>query len=439
MQKKLSYLWLILGLGSQLQIVASLSITECIVLFSAPFIFLKSYAQMKKDGVMPFFWMSILVIVGCVIGCVANHSHPMAVLRGMATTCLISCSIIFSHWIIRNDPSGFKWMFLGGALSGVVSTFVFQNAVEMAQFGGDVDLIMSGPLFWIKRLGAFVMLPTKGWYVHMPMSVNLVAPLFMAVFAMFTSQSGRSSALASFAFVAIVLVGGRSRRTMMRISKNFWLLCCIGIVGIFVAYTVYKTAATKGWLGEAARTKYELQSRGEDSIGRLILGGRAEAFVGLLACRDKPIVGWGPWAVDTKGYFEEFMSKYGTLEDVIELQKSQQRMAMMGILDNRMIKCHAYITEFWVWYGIFGLMFWIYAMFVLVRYLRQDCYVVPQWFAWLACAIPGMFWGIFFSPFQDRFGVPMFLVACLMVRAVRKGVFQLPVEMVAEIEKSERR
>ena len=273
----------------------------------------------------------------------------------------------------------------------------------------------------------------------MPTAVNIGAPLFMAFFAMFTSQSGRSSALVSLGFVVLVLVGGRSRRTMVRISKYFWMLCCTGIVGVFVAYNAYKTAATRGWLGEDARVKYELQSQGEDSIGRLILGGRAEAFVGLLACRDKPIVGWGPWAIDTKGYFEEFMSKYGTMEDVIALQKTQQRLAMMGVRGDRMIKCHAYITEFWVWYGIFGLMFWIYVIFVLLRYLRQDCFIVPQWFAWLACAIPGMFWAIFFSPFQDRFGVSMLLVACLMVRAVRRGTFMLPFEMVQEIEKAEKR
>ena len=439
MHKKKTLLWLILGLGSQLQVVASLSITEIIVLAASPFIFLKNHQQMNRDGIMPFFWMSILVVVGCIIGCVANHTDPKAVLRGMATTCLISCSIIFSHWIIRKDPSGFKWMMLGGAFSGIISTFCFQNAVELAQTGGDVDLIVSGPLFWIKRLGAFVTLPTRGWYMHMPTAVNAVAPLFMAVFSMLTTQSGRSAALSSIAFVAIVLIGGKRPKTMMRISRYFWLIGCVGIVAIFAMHRVYKIAAMKGWLGEDSRVKYEIQSKGEDSIGRLLLGGRAEAFIGLLACRDKPIVGWGPWAVDTKGYREEFMMKYGTMEDVMELYKRQQRLAAMGVTKDDMIKCHAYITEFWVWYGIFGLLFWLYVMYVMLRYLRQDCYAVPQWFAWLACAIPGMFWSIFFSPFQSRFGAPLFVVACLMSRAVRKGVFQLPLEMIDEIKKVERR
>ena len=104
-----------------------------------------------------------------------------------------------------------------------------------------------------------------------------------------------------------------------------------------------------------------------------------------------------------------------------------------GISD-KMIGCHSYITEFWLWYGIWGLVFWLYIIYVLLRYLKQDVAAVPQWFAWLACSIPGVFWGIFFSPFSDRFGVTLFVVACLMARAVRTGKFQLPLEMVQEIK-----
>ena len=439
MGNRFAFIWFMLGIGSKLQLVASLSITELVVLVFAPFIFMKNYRQMRRDGVMTFFVVALLVVVGCAVACVANQSHPMAVLRGMATTCLIACSIVFSHWIIRKDPSGFKWMFAGVAFSSVMSTFYFQNAVELADTGGDVDLIVAGPIFWIQRVGAFVMMPLKGWYIHMPIVVIVVAPLFMAAFSMLSSTSGRSLALTAIAFVSIALIGGKRRCTMMRVARNFWPILCIGGVGILAIHRVYKISAMQGWLGEESRRKYEIQSHGENSIGRLLLGGRAESFIGLLACRDKPIVGWGPWAIDTKGYREEFMTKYGTMEDVMDLYKSQQWLSARGVIKDKLIQCHAYITEFWLWYGIFGLLFWVYVMFVLLRYLRQDCFAVPQWFGWLACSIPGIFWGIFFSPFADRFGVPMFVVACLMARAVRKGAFLLPVEMVEEIEMVERR
>ena len=438
MRNNYKALWFLVGLCSSLQVVASLSITEILVLVSAPFIFIKNYQLMRRDGVMPFFILSLLVMIGCVVASIANKTELRFVLRGMAVTSLISCSIVFSHWILRKDPNGFKWMFLGGAISGILSTFVMQSAVELVQFGDDADAIMSGPTYWIQRLGAFINLPTKGWYLQTPMLYNIVAPLFMAAFSMLTTVSGRSAALGAIAFAALVIIGGQEQRTMARLSRHFWGICGVGILAVFVMHAAYRVVATKGLLGEDARQKYEIQSHGENSIGRLILGGRAQAFVGLLACRDKPIVGWGPWAIDTQGYREEFMTKYGTMEDVMEFYKSQQRLGAMGIANDRLIPCHAYITEFWVWYGIAGLIFWIYVMFVLLRYLRQDAYAVPQWFAWLACSIPGMFWSIFFSPFSSRFGVSLFIVACLMARAVRKGLFSLPSQMVMEIERVDR-
>ena len=149
------------------------------------------------------------------------------------------------------------------------------------------------------------------------------------------------------------------------------------------------------------------------------------------------IIGWGPWAMDENGYAEEFIMKYGTMEDVHSMVKALEWQRMLGI-SRQMLSCHAYITEFWAWYGIWGLVFWLYVIFVILRYLKHDVAVVPQWYAWLACSIPGVFWGIFFSPFSDRVGIPLFTVACLMARSVRMGAFLLPNEMLREIENLER-
>ena len=441
MNKRLTWIWLLLGLGNYLQVVASLSITELLVLVSAPFVFFKTRNEMKRDGVMPFFWLSLMVIVGCIIASIANKTELPAVIRGMAVTCLVSCSIIVSHYLLRRDPGGFKWFMIGGAISMTLSTFIFKQSVEVTMLGASSEEIMGGTLFWIKRLGGFITIPTRGWYLHMPWIVNVTTPLFMAIFSISTSVSGRGSALRSVAFVALVLIGGKTRKSMSRISRHFVLMCVVGICGALSMYVLYKTAAKSNWLGDAARVKYERQTHGgQGGIGRLILGGRGESFIGMLACRDKPIVGLGPWAVDRDGYVEEFIERFGTYEDVLNLQRSRMNAARSGVsFGGGIIPCHAYITQFWLWYGIFGLLFWVYVIFVLLRFLKQDVSVVPQWFAWLVCAVPSMFWDIFFNPFSERFGVPLFVVACLMARAVRKGSFHLPWGMIAEIERVERK
>ena len=439
MHKKLTLLWFVLGLGSKLQVIASLSITEMIVLISAPFLFIKGYRQMRSDGVMPFFLLSLMVILGCIVASIANGTRAEFVLRGLAVTVLVACSIIVSHWLIRRDPAGFKWFILAVPISAIISTFYFKASVEMTMLGESSEEIIRGPIFWITRLNPLVLAPTKGWYLQMPTVFNVLAPLFMVIFAMLMSISGRATALSAIGFAALVIIGGKTRRSMNRISRHFGLLCLIGISLVSVAYIGYKVFASNGWLGEDALKKYENQSEGgKGGLGRLILGGRGESFIGLLACRDKPIVGWGPWARDENGYTEEFMLKYGTWDDYQNFLGYQSFLIRYGITD-RMLSCHAYITEFWAWYGIWGLVFWLYVIFVLLRYLKQDIAAVPQWYAWLACSIPGVFWGIFFSPFADRFGIPLFVVACLMARAVRQGRFSLPPEMIREIEKAERK
>ena len=238
--RKATGIWLLLGLGWKLQVIASLSITEIVVLACAPFIFVKNYRKMKRDGVMPLFILSLLVVFGCIVASLANHTQMQYVLRGLAVTCIVSCSIIFSHWILRLDPGGFRWFVLTMPISVMLSTFVFRTSVETTMLGETAEEIMGGPIFWISRLKPLVLAPTKGWYLQMPWFVNMAAPIFMAVFSVITSVSGRSAALATIGFAAFVLIGGKSRKSMSRIARHFWLLCGGGVLLVFAMYCGYK-------------------------------------------------------------------------------------------------------------------------------------------------------------------------------------------------------
>lgn len=443
MYKKHTLAWFLFGLGTQLQIIASLSFTELFVFIAAPFIFLREKDYMRRNGIMPFFWMSLLVVVGCVVACIANYTEPVFVLRGMAVTCLLPCTVVVGHWMLRRDMGGFKWMLIGTAISGVLCTFVFQKSVEITGLAGGVagegavDAIISGPIYWISRLNAVLKAIPQGWYLQCPTIVSLGIPLFMAGFSMLTTVSGRSAALSVIGTVAILLIGGKKRESIRsRLCNRFALWCCVAIVGVFCVHTLYRVAATQGWLGEEALQKYEHQTQGDTSIKKLLLGGRMESFCGLIACVDKPIIGFGPWAMDNDGYVSEFLSKYATFEDYENFLRTEAWNLKQG-RTMRMIPCHAYITEFWLWFGIFGLLFWVYIIFALLRYLKQDCWAVPQWFMWLAASIPGYFWGVFFSPWSARISGIVFVVACLMARAVRQGKQELPIYMIEQIRKVE--
>ena len=115
MSNKRALGWFLFGLGGQLQIVASLSITELFVFVAAPFLFFNERVHMKRNGIMPFFSLSLALVFGCVVACIANHTAPNYALRGMAVCCLMPCAIVVTHWMLRKDLSELKWSFVSGA------------------------------------------------------------------------------------------------------------------------------------------------------------------------------------------------------------------------------------------------------------------------------------------------------------------------------------
>jgi len=437
-------LWFLFGLGSQLQIIASLSFTELFVYGAAVALISSEYYHMRRNGVLPLFWISICLVANAALSCLVNGTHPALVLRGMAVVTLIPCTVVVGHWMLRKDMVNFKWMLVGVAISSVLCTFVFQQSVELSTWadGGGAHAaedIMGGVLFWKSRISALVSAITKGWYMQLPIAFVLSAQLGFAAFSLLSTVSGRGTALCTIASAALVLLGGKNPERIKRaICRHFILLCLMaGALGLGVK-TLYQVAVVNGWLGEAALHKYEVQTKGDTSVMGLLLGGRMEAFCGLLACRDRPLIGFGPWPLDEHGYINEFMAKYGTPEDYDKLIKEQKFEAARGNPIG-MIPAHSAVTSFWVSYGIFGLIFWLYVTFVHIRYLRQDCYVVPQWFMWLAASIPGFLWDMLFNPFSARVGSVLFIVAVLLVRAVRRGTMPLPMEYLIQIQELKRK
>lgn len=188
-----------------------------------------------------------------------------------------------------------------------------------------------------------------------------------------------------------------------------------------------------------ARIKYEQQTKNGTSVVQVLIRGRAEAFCGLYAALDNPIWGFGPWAEDKNEYWARFLEKFGSQEDAVEYYKYKLYEAQKGRSLVGMLPCHSMIMQFWVWYGIFGLLYWLYVLWAFFRYFRRELDTVPQWFGYLAGGMPAILWNVFFSPFGNRVMYTTFVVAILMVHAIRKGSVRLPASMLYDVNNSERR
>ena len=428
-------MFFLFGLGDSLQLVASLSFSEIFILLAAPVLLMTGeYRQMKRSGTHVLFLLATAVLLGAVINYFHFGSIPYYTIRRFAQVVVVLCAIVVVHWMLRNDMMGYKWWLVGVAISLILSTFIFQQAVEVVKSQGDTREIIRGPIYWIQRMKNFVYLPIGGWYLKTPYLYAVGAPLVFAAFCLITSISGRGAAIAAVGVSALMLAAGKKVRSIKRIHRYFWIFMFSVLILIPIGNAGYRYLALSGALGEMAEKKYLGQTHGKSGTIRLLIGGRSESLAGIYACMHQPIFGFGLCGKDPTGYHEEFIRKFGSSEDIEKMYLTEQWLARYGLSRADLgIPTHSFIGAFWVYFGCFGLIFWIYVLYVLFRYIKRDAWAVPQWYGWIACMIPGTVWDIFFSPFSGRVQVTMLVVACLIVRAVRLGRMHLPLEMASEI------
>ena len=423
---------------TQVRIIGSIGLSEFAFFIAAPFVFARNYTLLKRDGFVTALNLSLLSLLGCWVASIYNNIEWPFLLRGCASAYSIFAGIVCYHHLLRENNAGIKWFLVGFCLTGVINTFFLQTSVESSLYAGNAtgveaaEGIMSSPIYWIKRLTPFVALPYRGWYLSTPLVYCVMAPLSMALFAILTSESGRSAALGMMGATAMILLGGKSVRRMQSISRHFVRYLILAIVAILIANLGYRWSATSGVLGEKAQVKYERQTHGSSSILKLLMGGRLAFFVGVYAGCKQPIVGYGPWAVDNYGYMQDFLAKYGTEEDYKEYIDNSV------FFTNKVayIPAHSHIIGSWISNGIFGLIFWLYVIYKILEFIRKNLGAVPQWYGLLAAGMPPLLWDIFFSPYTSRMYFPFYFTMLLFANAIAKGRIPMPPAMIAEIVKS---
>jgi len=439
---------LLLGMFSmtQIRLIGSCGISEAVILFIAPYLFVNDYAELRRDGFLPVTWLSLLVVAGCCIASVYNDTPFACFIRGFAAPAVLFSTLVVGHHLLRRSLSGIKWFYLGLAISWTINIFVFQRSVEYDAWASGVtgldavEDVMSSPIFWTGRISHWLEIPLRGWFYMTPTWFAVLAPLGLFVFAVLTTESGRSTAVCAISAAALALSGGKKIKRLCRLQRQFVVLVVLAAVGAMGLSSLYKTAALNGWMGEKSYKKYVAQITGREKQGVLgvLMGGRVEFFAGLYATWLHPIVGYGPWPIDKEGVYDDFILKYGTNEDFEAREKNAIAMRAQGFNIVDFVPSHSHIIGYWTWYGISGFLFWLYVLCQIVRYFRKDLATVPQWFGLLGLATPGMLWSIFFSPVGDLIPETMFIVALMMTRAVRMGAVPLSPEMIEEIRKVER-
>lgn len=419
MDKNLSSILLFLiGLLSwtRISLVGRIGIAELVCLIVGPVLFLQDYNSLRRHGFLTICWLWLAVCVGCLISSLYNHSIFIKWMKGVATPLTTFGLVVVIYHLMRKNLDGFRWLILGWSLTGVF-TFVVSGAsfaallAEEGQIGSNETAVMRMYLF-----APLVLIPTRCWYTKVPAWCSFFVLSIYGVYTLSASASGRSTALSILAGAALIAAGGKSVKKMGLIKKHIFLFLIGAVVFAFIAKAGYARAAKSGLLGERSRQKYEQQTRGKDSMLALLMGGRIQFFAGAYAALKQPIFGYGPWPVDKEGIYEVFLAQYGDYDDARIYSENLKLKGGIGEIPS-----HSHIVGFWVWYGIAGLILWVYVLYIAYQFFRRYIDVVPQWYGMFATLIPALLWNVFFSPFGERTETAGLIVALLIARAIATG------------------
>ena len=420
------FLLFLIGLFSQTQISVGgkLGISELVMVVCAPFVFLKNITLFKRDGSLCYFWLIILWLLGALFVDFYTENYIPFMMKGIAVPITVFANSACIYVLLRKNFDNLKWLLLGIAISGVVSIFIFQRgtAGDLADSLGmeaGIERVTGYKLFWVTQLTTWLTLPISGWYQKVPKTYSIPAILFLSAFNL--ASGGRSAFLVMAVSLLLITFAGKTREALKFIKKHIVfmlvLLCLMGVV----AKMTYQFAAKQGLMGDAEEIKYEHDTEQGSSALQLLMSSRGGTFVGLWAALDKPILGHGSVALDTHGYVLDFSSKYGTLEAYKQIEETRRQFGA------RVIPAHSHIINFWMWHGIFGLVFWLYVIVMTSKTLFSRMHIYPPWFGYLAVTIPAFFWDVLFSPLGLRVNAATLFVVMLLVAKLNRDQHRMPV------------
>lgn len=330
--------------------------------------------------------------------------------RGWATIGIFLILFAVLHQLVSGDIRRVYWLLFGAAVGGLLQQFFQPSHFFEAEpwkfgFGPPLALLLiacAGKNYWktqrfqIRWIVGLLAFGTLSFYLN-------------------------ARSLGGFVILTALFAWGRTTRWGRRLAArrpSFGRLVLVGCCGLVLAAAVlksYELAVTRGWLGESALQKYEMQASGK--LG-LIIGGRVEVIPAMFAVMHSPLIGHGSWAKDPR--YRDYL---WLLQDLgYEYSDAQLDMT---IEKSDLIPCHSHILQAWVWAGVLGAVFWASAFILLVLVLIRTFQHPHPLFVPVIFLGAWDLWNILFSPFGSmmRFHWAMtltvYLTALMLMRHSR--------------------
>jgi hypothetical protein len=386
----------------EIPLVGRLFATDVLCVVLIPLLSLRTSSRKTSPGELHFYIFAFLWLAGAILSDLYRDMPFEDYARGWAMIFFSITNFTALRLLIGKD--------MDKAVLVVFLLFA-ANALRTALGIGDVDF--SGDLLgsgWKFGYGAFAIsasllagpLLTRN---RLPSAVAAPLPFVTSLLSL-VANARNLFAISLLAAVAGHLIP-RWKRGLSR-SKLAGVVVAMGVASAG-AYNLYSYAAGDGLLGFEAQRKYEIQTQG--SLG-LLLSGRVEMLASTQAIVDSPLIGHGSWMNDVS-YIDMLVAR---------LESAGVRPPDEVATWNR-IPSHSCLFGSWVENGVFGGLFWIWALWIVVRgvYAAIRCPSPYTGFAVFVGVL--MIWDIFFSPFglERRVTVPASLYL-LMLAAERNAM-----------------
>jgi hypothetical protein len=412
------------GVGSGLfvQIIGYLSFLEIFLLVTLPVSIERSVRAATMPGARAFSCLWLLWVIGQVISDVANGNDFGFAARGLAKAFFSGFVTLALLPSMLQRPRLFESFLAGIPVAHLIGARFFRSGAYLRQDGRGW---MTGEDLGWESWGGYLVttclayLVARFWRSRPWLCTLATAAMGPVHVAMGSRATGLYYILAACLMPLVIDVTRNTNKSSVKRTRwktnppwgRFFAALALMIVAVVIVKDSYEYYASTGVLGEKALRKYEKQTE----FGNLIMGARQGPFIGIAAAVDKPILGHGSWARMEKDYLAAASDLFG-----VEFRREK------GFNYHRVfIPSHSMIIAAWVEGGIFGLVFWVFALLFVAVNLPRAVLVLPDYAGVILINSMGFFWSVLFSPIQSRnytamIMVPL-LVASVLMRAQKRA------------------
>lgn len=363
----------------KIELIGAASANEVLLVVALPFYADRVLLYIQNKAVRKLLIWGGLYLFALIFSDLYRHTPAEDYLRGWTRVGITLFAFVTLGAILSAERKG-GWLpfLIGWFLAPMANILVYGIQTELYKFylGGSVSFLSFAILGYLPTLLA---------------PIGYALPLMAAATA-FLNDSRSAAGITLLAFLIVALRA--SRKKLENWSARKLIMAALGMaLGAVGIIQLYGYAASRGYFGEDAYDKYMSQVRpGDERLSSILLGGRMEIYFTWPKIAESPLIGYGSWPKD-------WIYIQGRAAE-LEIPSLGALLGSRSNVEAGLIPSHSHIMGAWLEAGIFGGIFWAYALWLALRLLASG-HITKVGRLWpvLTYVLVSFVWDLFFSPY----------------------------------------